>query len=205
MNAPTSGSVTYFIQQLQDGNRDGTEKLWNHFYSKLVTLARKKLQSRVRRVVDEEDVALKAIDECFRQLEEGRFPPITDRDNLWAILAKITERRAFNANRDEFREKRGGGNVRGESAFLKRDDSVCIGADAAPGQEPTPEMIIEFTESFENRLSQLNEKERGVALLKLQGHKNREIADELKCSIASVERKLKLIREKWEAVGEQAD
>lgn len=204
MTANADHTVTFFIHQLQEGNRAGAGELWQHFYSRLVTLARKKLHARVRRVVDEEDVALRAIDECFRSMEAGKFPPIQDRDNLWAILAKITERRAFNTNRDELREKRGGGHVRGESVFLKRDDSICFGADATPGHEPSPEMIAEFAESFEIRLSQLVEKERDVALKKMQGYKNREIADHLNCSIASVERKLKLIREKWEAIDEQA-
>ena len=190
-------SVTYFLQQLQEGNRDGTDKLWNHFYTRLVTLARKKLDGRVR-VVDGEDVALRALDECFRQLEEGRYPSIKDRDNLWALLATITERKALNANRDELCDKRGGGKVRGESVFLRQDDSICIGADAIPGQEPTPQLVAEFAEEFEKRLSQLNEKEREVALHKLKGLKNREIAEQLDCSIASVERKLNLIRSKWD-------
>lgn len=192
-------SVTFFIHELQCGRRENADQIWNHFYSRLVTLARKKLHSRVRRVVDEEDVALKAIDECFRQLEAGRYPPLTDRDNLWALLAKMTERRALNANRNEFCEKRGGGRVRGESVFLQRDDSICFGADATPAREPTPEMAAQLAENYEERLLQLDRTQREVAVYKMQGFKNAEIAAKLKCSIASVERKLRLIRDSWEA------
>ena len=193
------GSVTGVIRKLQDGDRDSAEQLWNHYHARLVALARKKLHSRVRRVVDEEDVVLQAIDECFRSVEAGRYPSLQDRDNLWALLAKITERRALNANREAAREKRGGGLVRGDSVFLRQDESVCFGPDATPAREPTPEMIAELTEAFEDRLSQLSGMEQSVALKKLQGFRNKEIAERLGCSIASVERKLKLIREKWAA------
>jgi DNA-directed RNA polymerase specialized sigma24 family protein len=36
-----------------------------------------------------------------------------------------------------------------------------------------------------------------VALMKLEGHKNRQIADLLNVSVATVERKLQLIRHVW--------
>jgi DNA-directed RNA polymerase specialized sigma24 family protein len=42
------------------------------------------------------------------------------------------------------------------------------------------------------------EKTREVALLKLEGYENREIAQRLDISLSSVERKLRVIREAWQ-------
>ncbi|MHC4405382.1 MAG: RNA polymerase sigma factor, partial [Planctomycetota bacterium] len=39
-----------------------------------------------------------------------------------------------------------------------------------------------------------------LALSKLEGYTNREIADQLDCSTPTIERRLKLIRKKWERV-----
>ena len=197
MSDVRSSSVTVFLNQLQQGSDNGTEELWQHFFVRLVTLARKKLHSGVRRVIDEEDIALKALDECFRNLKAGKYPSVRDRDNLWALLAKITERRALNANRDQLRAKRGAGMVRGESFFIRCDDSVSLGPDSLPAQEPTPQMIAQFTEEFEDRLKRLNDKERPVALCKLSGLTNQEIGSQLDISVATVERRLRNIRETW--------
>lgn len=197
MHDVSSGSVTVFLNQLQQGDYEGAEELWRYFFLRLVTLARKKLHSSVRRVIDDEDIALKALEECFRNIQAGKYPSIRDRDNLWALLAKTAERRAANANRDQLRAKRGGGRVRGESFFISRDDSVALGPDSVAGREPTPQMITEFTEDFEARLLQLGEKERPVAVYKLEGLTNYEIGTQLNISVATVERRLRNIRDAW--------
>ncbi|WP_339749871.1 ECF-type sigma factor [uncultured Rubinisphaera sp.] len=198
MQIDSNSSVTIYIQCLQEGESKASVELWNHFYSRLVVLARKKLKSKVRRVIDEEDIALEALENCFTALKAGHFPDIRDRDNLWALLATITERRALNANRNEYRSKRGGGHIRGDSAFLRKDDSICVGPDAMPSAEPTPEMVAAFTEDFEYLLSRLRPNLQHIAKFKLEGYTNREIGEKVECSIATVERKLKLIRETWQ-------
>ena len=93
-------SVTQFIHLLRDGDPWAATPTWNHFYSRLVTLANKKLQSRVRRVIEGEDVAQSVFDSCFRAMQEGRVPDLKNRHNLWALLVTITERKAANANRN---------------------------------------------------------------------------------------------------------
>lgn len=190
-------SVTIFIQQLQAGERSATEGLWEHFYSRLVSLARARLSAKTQRVVDGEDVALDALNTCFRRLEEGLFPSIQDRDNLWALLATITERKASNANRDLNALKRGRGQIRGESVFLIRESEQASGISGVVGSEPTADMIALFAEEFDGRLRQLNESEKSVAIRKLEGLTNQEIAESENMSLSSVERKLQNIRRKW--------
>ena len=52
---------------------------------------------------------------------------------------------------------------------------------------------------FESLLNQLEDSElQRIALLRFEGYGNKEIADELDCSLRSVERRLQLIRRIWE-------
>jgi hypothetical protein len=97
--AMSEHSVTQFIHLLRDGDPRAATPIWNHLYSRLVTLANKNLKSHVRRVIEGEDVAQSVFDSCFRAMRQGRVPDLKNRDNLWAMLVKITERNAANVNR----------------------------------------------------------------------------------------------------------
>jgi DNA-directed RNA polymerase specialized sigma24 family protein len=70
--------------------------------------------------------------------------------------------------------------------------------------EPTPSEAVVLTEELEKRLAVLPEDLRRIALWKLEGFTNEEIAgaDKLNCSERTVERKLNLIRQKWEQESE---
>ena len=64
--------------------------------------------------------------------------------------------------------------------------------------EPTPEFAALFAEEFECRLKQLdNESLCRVALLKLEGYTNDEIAEKLGVSRRTIDRKLAGIRAIW--------
>ena len=110
----------------------------------------------------------------------------------------ITERKALNLMRDLRREKRGGGLVQGESAFQA---SACSadgsGIDQVVGPEPSPEFAAAMADGLNHLLGLLDNHKRHIALLKLEGHTNEEIAATLGCAVPTVERRLRLIREKW--------
>jgi DNA-directed RNA polymerase specialized sigma24 family protein len=68
------------------------------------------------------------------------------------------------------------------------------------GREPDPAFAAEVAEECRRLLALLPDDElRRVALLKLEGHTNEEIAAEVKRSLATVERWLGLIRKHWAA------
>ena len=72
----------------------------------------------------------------IRRFQQGQFPSLHDRDGLWPLLVKITERKALNLARDQARHKHGGGKVRGESALQNRDNSTGVGGfDQVAGRE----------------------------------------------------------------------
>src|SRR5262249_1376561 len=118
---PTPGSVTALIERLEAGDHDAAQPLWERYYPRLVRLAPARLRGAPRRVADEQDVALSAFDSFCRGVEQGRFPQLKDRDGLWALLVLITVRKAADLTRYNRRERRGGGQVRGDSALEAHD------------------------------------------------------------------------------------
>lgn len=192
----TGGSISRWIGDLKEGDRDAAQKLWERYVSRLVRLARQRLQDSPRRVSDEEDVALSAFDSFCRGAERGRFPQLDDRQDLWQLLVVITVRKAVDQVNHDRRQKRGGGKVRGESVFLKGADRP--GLEGIPDPEPTPELAMTMAEEFQRLLALLDDEElRSVALWKLDGYTNKEIAKKLGRARQTVHRKLRLIRNIW--------
>jgi DNA-directed RNA polymerase specialized sigma24 family protein len=188
-----AGSVTHWIGALRDGDEEAARQLWRRYYEALVRLARARL--RVRAVVDEEDVALSAFDSFYAGVARGRFPDITDRDDLWRLLVTMTARKACNQARREARQKRGGGRVALEADVVGAEGDL-LGRVA--GSEPTPEFAAMVADEYRHRLEALPEDTlRRVAALKMEGYHNEEIAALTGLGLRSVVRKLDLIRRTW--------
>lgn len=195
MSSP--GSVTNWLNQLQAGDEAAAQKLWERYYLRLVNLARAKLQGAPRRAADEEDVALSAFDSFFRGAEHGRFPRLDDRDNLWRLLVVITARKALNLARNERRQKRGGGAVLDAAALGPPGGEANAVIEQIVGTEPTPAFAAQAAEECQRLLAILPVELRPIALWKLEGCSNEEIAAKLDCVCRSVERKLWVIRNLW--------
>lgn len=189
------GSITRFLGPLKAGDEDAIQKIWEVYFARLVRLARNKIGGGPRRVADEEDAALSAFDDFCRGAAEGRFPRLFDRDDLWQILLVLTARKTANLLKRENALKRGAGLVR--TALDSSDTN--FGLAELIDREPDPALAAEITEQCRNLLRKLpDEGLRAVAVWKLEGHTNEEIAAKLGRSLGSVERKLRVIRTLWE-------
>jgi DNA-directed RNA polymerase specialized sigma24 family protein len=199
MPMSSAGSITHWVSQLKTGDAVAAQQLWQRYFERLVRLSLKKLQGVPRRAADEEDVALSAFDSFCRGAEHGRFPQLSDRDDLWQLLVVITARKAIDLVQHERRLKRGGGAVQGESALLGKDSAETeAGIDQVVGSEPTPEFAAQVAEECQRLLDRLGDPQlRLLALRKMEGYSNDEIAAELGCGLRTVERKLRLIRSLW--------
>ena len=203
MPISSPGSVTHWIGRLQAGDKEVAQHLWDRYFQQLVGLARKKLRGVRLRAADEEDVALSALDSFCRGAARGRFPQLTDRNNLWGLLVAITVRKSLKLQRHERARKRGGGDVRGESALVPGGDFTERKGGFAEvlGREPTPEAAAQVAEECRRLLDLLGTEElRAVALWKMEGYTNVEIAGKLGRVEGTVERKLRIIRSLWEPV-----
>jgi DNA-directed RNA polymerase specialized sigma24 family protein len=195
-------SVAVWIRQLAQGDEDAARHLWERYFHRLVGLARKKLRDFPRRAADEEDVALSAFTSFVRGAEAGRFPQLTDRDGLWPLLVVITARKACDLIEHQTRQKRQptSGPVQGESAFSSPKESKGPrGIEQILGREPTPEFANQVADEYEHLMDLLGDDQlRAVAVRKMEGYTNEEIAKELNVVLRTVERKLNTIRSLWE-------
>jgi RNA polymerase sigma factor (sigma-70 family) len=198
--------VTVWFAGLADGDDAAIEQIWQKYYDQLVRLARRKLMDANRRMADEEDIAISTFESFCRGAAAGRFPQLSDRQDLWKILVTITAAKAARQKRDAGRQKRGSGKVRGESIFGGRDDEPGRGIGNVLGSQPTPEMAFLAVEECRRLLEMLpDDTLRQVAQMKLEGYTNEEIADQMQCAPRTVERRLQKIRESWSSVMEDQD
>jgi RNA polymerase sigma factor (sigma-70 family) len=209
-----TGSVTQHIQRFRSGDpghRDeAARQLWERYFPRLLILARRQLDRRIRIREDEEDVALSAGKSVFKRLERGDFD-LAGRDDLWALLARVVRNKACNAADRQLCDKR---DVRRTRAFVPSDVDQSDAPRRGPGPvedpEPTPEEVAvatELCEELERRLESLDPKDplmKQVALLKMDEYTNSEIAKRLECSDRTVERKLNRVRKRWQATVEDS-
>ncbi|MCO6458957.1 MAG: RNA polymerase subunit sigma-70 [Pirellulaceae bacterium] len=194
--------VTAWIDGLRRQDSQAVQRLWDRYYRQLLSLAARRLPAGLRREFDEEDVALSALDSLCRGLAAGRFPLVTDRDSLWALLVVIARRKCRARLRRLSAQKRGGAAVRGQSAW---EDDSGHGLAAEISQDPSPEFAVEVAEELSRLLDRLpDETTRRLAVMKLEGYTNEEAAGQLECSQTTVKRRLQLIRKTWSEAADVA-
>ena len=202
----TEDQFEEMIANAKRGDEAAAARIWDLYAERLLKYARRKLEGMPRRAMDEEDVANSALNSFFVRLQAGGLDP-KDPDELWKLLATFTVRKAIRQRRRHFAAKRGGGHVLGESALSTpmRDGGISFGIGEWVDPKAADEMIGQLMDTCESRLADLDIELRRVALLKLEGYSNEEIADCLDCASRTVERRLARIREKWNDESRDAD
>jgi RNA polymerase sigma factor (sigma-70 family) len=195
MSAP--GSVTNWLIQLKTGDPAVARELWERYFPRMVALARKRLRGARRREADEEDVAISAFYSFCRGADQGRFLELADRDDLWQLLVVITVRKALDLLARQGRKKRGGGKLRGESWWFDPAKPGNGGIEQVVGPEPTPDFPTEVAEECQRLLGKLNDEQRNIAVWRMEGHTNEEVAERLGVARSTVERRLRIIRKLW--------
>ncbi len=192
------GSVSHWIQLLKNGDRDAAQPIWERYHKRIIGLARTFLQNTSHRHADEEDVAQEAFNSFFASLEQGRFPQLSDRDDLWRLLVVITKRKSIDQVRRgrRFATNRESGNPIAtlpiSDADLESDFEEIV------ADEPTPEIAVQLIDEYQRLLASLDDPTlQQIADWKLQAFTNEQIAEKLNCSRRTVIRKLETIRLIW--------
>ena len=188
----SEGSVSKWIVGVKEGDPNSEEALWARYYSQIVDLARRKMTRRPQ-LKNEEDIAVSVFAKFFAAAKSGRLRHLTDRDGLWRLLFKITQRKLTDSYRYETRTKRQPSN--GKTVSL--DELDC--GQVAGGRVPAPEFAALMAEELQQLLDSLpTERSQNVVILKLAGATNEEIADELGCTVRTVERTFQRIRDSYD-------
>ncbi|WP_254509248.1 ECF-type sigma factor [Anatilimnocola floriformis] len=192
----SQSTIENLISLLRRGDKDAPEALWNRYYARLAQLAQSRLNSRLRKVVDEEDVALSVFDTFCRGIQNGKFPELNGHDSLWPLLMVLTFRKVTKHAAKQAAQKRGAGKVVGEADFGENEEANLLAQ--AIGNEPSPEFVVEMEEQCNYLLGLLSPELQPVARGKLEGLSNSELSDRLGCSLRTLERRLGLIRRCWQ-------
>lgn len=186
--------ITIWLDELKHADHHAAQKLWTHYYSRLIALARRKFNGLPTRTYDEEDAALSAFRSFCNGIANNRFPDLFSRDDLWRLLVTITARKVIARKRYEHRARRGGDRV-WEELLFEQSESAAGAANGIESREPTPEFAMEVAEQLEVLMNNLDQPIlREIVSMKLEGYTNDEIAQRLGCTRRSVQRKLAVIR-----------
>ena len=121
-------SIIASLRALESGDDRALNHFWNEYFSKVVAHAKQRLGTTPRREFDEEDVAISVFNSLNRAALAGRLENINSRDEVWRLLAAVTARKAIDRIRERNAQKRGGGQLRGESVFFSPNET-----DRSPG------------------------------------------------------------------------
>lgn len=182
-SAETTQSITRLMRAVQAGQSTAVSRLLETYFNRLVQLARKRLEGLPGMATYDEDVALHSFHSvCQRMRDPTRPLQLSGRDDLWRLLATRTISRAI----DLIRRHRPG--------EIPGDHDV----EQLLNREPTPEEAAEMADECQRLLDLLGEPElRRIALWKVEGRTNEEIAVRLDCVTRTVERKVSRIRLLW--------
>lgn len=204
MKTEDDGSVTNWIVDLKAGREEAVQRIWDRYFERLVELARKKLRKapKISAEADEEDAAISAFKSICMGASRGRFPNLSDRDDLWRLLVVITARKLVDQIKHERRVKRGGGKVIMEADLspskVEAGSFQQASLDNVVGDEPPPEFAVLMAEQFQLLFDRLpDENLRRIAIDKMEGYTDDEIAQRHGVSRRTVVRKLDMIRRCW--------
>jgi RNA polymerase sigma-70 factor (ECF subfamily) len=175
-----SDSFDEVMARLRAGDEAAAREVFERFVRQLVELARHQFDAVLRRKVDPEDVVQSAYKSFFLRYGAGKLE-IRDWDNLWALLTVITLRKCLDRVEYHRAERR---DVHREAAAPPWWDAVA--------REPTPQEAAVLAETVERLLRGLEEGERPIVELSLQGYTTQEISARL----GRPERSVRRLRER---------
>jgi RNA polymerase sigma-70 factor (ECF subfamily) len=190
---PTDEGFPEFLARLRAGDGAAAGELFQRFAQQLLALARRQVGGGLQHKVDPEDVVQSAYKSFFRRYGAGNLHAV-NWNSLWGLLTLITlrkcaERVAYHRAqcRDAAREAARPANAEG-SAFWEE----------AISREPTPVEAALLSEVVDQLLASLDEDERPVLELSLQGYTTQEISQRLDRPERTVRRLRERVRERLE-------
>ena len=197
----SQGSVSCWIDDARTGCDWAAARLWERYHPQLMAVARRKLEGSSRRVADEEDVVVSAFQSFLRRSRGGSYPDLSDRHQLRKLLVTITAHKALNQIRDQKRLKRSALGSQ-QTGVLDRPTKMKLAE--LVSAEPQPDFAAMMSDEFDVLLDLLDDEElKTIAIAKINGYTCREIADEIGRSVPTVERRLRLIRDKWRVIHDE--
>ena len=194
------GDVTFqeLLARLRSGDDQAASQIFQKFVGLLLGKARTRLDQRLRRKTEPEDVVLSAFKSFFLGFREGRLQ-VNSWDSVEGLLVVITLRkccREIKRFHGPFRD------VRKEVANpAGAGDSAVVWE--AIAREPTPAEAAELAETLALLMSSLDARDQRILELRLEGNKAVEIADLVGLTEFTVQGVLKKIQKRLKKMREE--
>ena len=179
------------LDRYQRGDSAAPGELLNLYAARLVALARSRIQGRLRRRLDADDIAQSALGSFFRRASAGGYQ-VADGDDLWPLLATIT----INKLRKKIDYHHAGKRALDVEESITSGGSVVTFLPAALAHEPEHEEQILLTEELDAVFSQLEPVHQEIVNLILAGESVSEVAER----VNRTERTVRRVRERVHAM-----
>jgi len=188
----SSESFDDLMSRLQDGDETAAAEIFDRFTSRLLGLARGRLE-RLKHKEDPDDAVQSAYKSFFRGQAEGKFT-LKDWDSLLGLLVTITLKKCGHRLNYYLAARR---DVRREQARrpAPKDSAATWQALA---RDPTPSEAAVLAETVQEIMRGLDERQRTIVELALQGKSNDKIATGVSCSQRTLQRVLERVRVRLE-------
>jgi RNA polymerase sigma-70 factor, ECF subfamily len=177
--------------KLRARDQGAATEVFRRFADRLVALARTKLDARIRRKEDPEDVVQSVYGSFFNRYHAGKLD-LASWDSLWSLLTVITVRKCL--NRTEYYMAR----CRSVAGEIDTDswDDAASGLSEAIDREPTPLEAVVLTDTVERMMRGLDEHDRTIIELSMGGCSPQIISAEVGVSERKVMRVRRRIKER---------
>ena len=186
-------SFPEFLARLRAQDGDAARQLFERFTRQLIALARSRFDGGLRHKIDAEDVVQSTYKSFFRRYGQGNLEA-AGWNSLWGLLTLITLRKC--ADRVAYHRAERRDVARELTAPAGAADSAYL--PEALAREPTPLEAVVLDETVEQLLAGLDEDERVIVELSLQGHTTQEISRQLDVPERSVRRLRERVRRRLE-------
>jgi RNA polymerase sigma factor (sigma-70 family) len=192
------------LQRLIDGLRQGNSTCGREFFEQygplLNRLAQKHLASYLHRRVDPDDVVQSVCRTFLGHLQQGAYE-LSDSQSLFSLLCAITLNKVLKTARYYRAGKR---DLRREVQAAPSAEDSSPNFEAAD-REPPPDQAAEFADEFQRLLGALDDEERRILELKLEGRKTQEIAEAMHRTDRWVRKVLERLRSRLGSDADKAD
>jgi RNA polymerase sigma-70 factor (ECF subfamily) len=176
------------LEALQAGDEDAARQLFDRYAEQLVVLARRRISQRLASRIDAEDIVQSVFRTFFHRAKQGQFH-LEEPDDICKLLARITAHKTFRQIAFHRRAKRDAGQETAQG-----DDAQDLLMKLMMA-EPSPEEAIAFLDQLQHFFGKLEEEERRILELRMEGYNNVEIAERLGISDRKIRRLMERVRE----------
>ncbi len=174
---------TRLLNQWRNGDESAAAELFHLYASRLLSVAERSMNQRVKRRVDGEDVVQSVFRSFFQRTRNDEYQ-IDGASELWRLLVKNTVNKARMKARFHSAERR---DARSEEAVFV--ESLCRTPDAADA--------VAFMELIDVATEDLPEDHFEVLRMRMEGHSRTEIAKQLDVSRQHVYRVLATLQKRF--------